>query len=42
MSYTKKVNGFLKKMGDLGPLDEEGNCALLKGNAKVMIGACLS
>jgi hypothetical protein len=37
MSGVKKVDGFLKKMGDLGPLNEDCFCILIQGNAKVRV-----
>jgi hypothetical protein len=40
MGHEKKINQFLKKMGDLGPLDEDGQCVLVKGNAKVEVKVC--
>lgn len=40
MGHEKKINQFLKKMGDLGPLDSDGECILVKGNAKVEVKVC--
>lgn len=40
MGKERKINQFLEKMGDLGPLDEDGECVLVKGNAKVLVKVC--
>ena len=35
--YFQKVNEFLKRMGDLGPLDSDGTCLLGRGDAQIGI-----
>ena len=36
--YIKMVNGFLQKMGNLGPLGPDGTCVLRRGSAVILVG----